>query len=87
MNTKCGLELSHEFSLYQPSLISEPDRHNVLEGRAGEGRPDEGSHSAKMTDALDDTCLEVVDISVRGWRITNEAVEDKVKQLSEIVSQ
>jgi hypothetical protein len=46
-----------------------------------------GSHSSRMTDELDDTCLEVVDISVRGWRISEKAVEEKVKQLTEIVSQ
>jgi hypothetical protein len=26
LNTKCGLELSHEFSLYRPSITSELDR-------------------------------------------------------------
>jgi hypothetical protein len=46
-----------------------------------------GSHSARMTDELDDTCLEVVDILVRGWRISEKAVEEKVRELSEIVSQ
>jgi hypothetical protein len=40
-----------------------------------------------MTDELDDTCLEVVDISVRGWKISEKAVEEKVKELTEIVSQ
>jgi hypothetical protein len=29
----------------------------------------------------------VVDISVRGWRITDSAVDEKVSELTEIVSQ
>ena len=45
------------------------------------------SHSSRMTDELDDTCLEVVDISVRGWRISEKSVDEKVKELTEIVSQ
>ncbi len=28
------------------------------------------SHSSRLTDKLDDTCLEVMDISHRGWRLT-----------------
>jgi hypothetical protein len=46
-----------------------------------------GSHSIRMTHELDDTCLEVVNILVRGWRISEKAVEEKVKEVSEIVSQ
>jgi hypothetical protein len=46
-----------------------------------------GSHSSRMTDELDDACLEVVDISVRGWKISEKTVEEKVKELTEIVSQ
>ncbi len=40
-----------------------------------------------MVDELDETCLDVVDISVRGWRITDWAVDEKVRELTEIVSQ
>jgi hypothetical protein len=46
-----------------------------------------GSHSSRMTDELDENCLKVMDISVRGWKSSEEAVEDKVKELTEIVSQ
>jgi hypothetical protein len=46
-----------------------------------------GSHSSRVTDELDETCLEVMAISVRGWRLSEEAVEDKVKELTVIVSQ
>ncbi len=37
-------------------------------------------------DELDETCLEVMDISVRGWRLTETSVEEKTKELAEIVS-
>jgi hypothetical protein len=30
--------------------------------------------------------LDVTDISVRGWKLTDEAVEEKVKELKEIVA-
>ncbi len=43
-----------------------------------------GSHSVRMTHKLDDTCLEVVNVSVRGWRISEKAGEEKAKELSEI---
>ncbi len=45
-----------------------------------------GSHCARMVDELDETCLDVVDISVRGWRLTDSAVDEKVRELTEIVS-
>ncbi len=45
-----------------------------------------GSHSSRLTDELDDTCLEVMDISIRGWRLSEAAVEEKARELSEIVS-
>ncbi len=35
---------------------------------------------------MDETCLEVMDISVRGWRLTEASVEEKSKELAEIVS-
>ncbi len=40
-----------------------------------------GSHSSRVKDELDETCLEVMAISVGGWRLSEEAVEDKVKEL------
>jgi hypothetical protein len=70
LNAKCGQEVSHEYSLYRPTLTSQPDRHDVLEHTLEKVVLMGGSHSARMTDELDDTCQEVVDISVRGWRIT-----------------
>ncbi len=87
LNAKCGLELSHEYSLYRPTLTSEPDRLDVFEDELEKVILMGGSHSARMTNELDNTCLEVVDISVRGWKISEKAVEEKVKELSEIVSQ
>jgi hypothetical protein len=84
LNAKCGLELSHEYSLYRPS---EPDRKDVFKNELEKVVLMGGGHSSRMTDELDDTCLEVVDISVKGWRISEKAVEDKVKELTEIVSQ
>ncbi len=45
-----------------------------------------GSHSSRLTDELDDTCLDVTDISVRGWKLMEAAVEEKVRELKEIDS-
>ncbi len=45
-----------------------------------------GSHSFRLADELDETCLEVLDISVRGWRVTETSVKEKAKELAEIVS-
>jgi hypothetical protein len=45
-----------------------------------------GSHSSRLTDELDDTCLDVTDISVKGWKLTEENVEEKVRELKEIVA-
>jgi hypothetical protein len=45
----------------------------------------DGSHSSRLTDELDNTCLDVTDISVRGWKLTEAAVEEKVRELKEIV--
>ena len=86
LNNKCGLELSHEYSLYRPSISSEPDREDVTEGELEKVVLVGGSHSSRLVDELDDTCLEVVDISVRGWRLTEASVEEKAKELAEIVS-
>jgi hypothetical protein len=80
-------ELSQEYSLYRPSLTNEPDRHDVFEEELEKVVLMGGSRSSRMTDELDDTCLEVVDISVRGWKISEKSVDEKVKELTEIVSQ
>jgi hypothetical protein len=87
LNAKCGLELSHEYSLYRPTVTSEPERPDVTEYNLEKVVLMGGSHCARMVDELDDTCLDVVDISVRGWRITDSAVDEKVSELTEIVSQ
>ncbi len=84
LNTKCGLQLSHEYSLYRPSITSEPDREDVTEGQLERVVLVGGSHSSRLMDELDETCLEVMDISVRGW--TEASVEEKLKELAEIVS-
>ncbi len=85
LNDKCGLDLSHEFTLERPALTSEPETYdeslNVFERVVMMG----GSHSSRLTDELDDTCLEVMDISRRGWRLTEENVDDQVKELTELL--
>jgi hypothetical protein len=86
LNTKCWPELSHEFSLYRPSITREPDREAVTEGQLERVVLVGGSHSSRLMDELDETCLEVMDISVRGWRLTEASVEEKSKELAEIVS-
>jgi hypothetical protein len=86
LNSKCGLELSQEYSLYRPSITNEPDRHDVFEDELEKVVLMGGSHSSRMTDELDDTCLEVVDILVRGWKISEKSVDEKVRELTEIVS-
>jgi hypothetical protein len=45
-----------------------------------------GSHSSRLTDELDDTCLDVTDISVRGWKLTDKSVEENVREWKEIVA-
>ncbi len=86
LNSKCGLELSHEFSLYRPRLTREPEREDVTDDVMEKVIMMGGSHSSRLTDELDETCLDVTDISVRGWKLTDEAVEEKVKELKEIVA-
>jgi hypothetical protein len=71
LNAKCGLELSHEYSLYSPTVTSEPERPDVTEDILEKVVLMGGSHCARMTDELDETCLDVVDISVRGWKISD----------------
>jgi hypothetical protein len=46
-----------------------------------------GSHTSRMTDELDETCLQVMDISRRGWRLSEETVEEKLVELKELVSE
>ncbi len=84
LNSKCGLELSHEISLYRPTLTSEPEREDLMDDVMEKVIMMGGSHSSRLTDELDDTCLDVTDISVRGWRLTEENVEEKVRELKEI---
>jgi hypothetical protein len=60
LNTKCGLELSHEYSLYRPSITSEHDREDVTEGELERVVLVGGSHSTRLMDELDETCLEVM---------------------------
>ncbi len=86
LNSKCGLELSHEFSLYRPTITSEPERDDVTDDVMEKVVIIGGSHSSRLTDELDDPCLDVTDISVRGWRLTEENVEEKVRELKEIVA-
>jgi hypothetical protein len=77
LNDKCGLDLSHEFTLERRALTSEPENYvesqNVFERVVMPG----GSHSSRLTDKLDDTCLEVMDISKREWRLTEESADEK----------
>jgi hypothetical protein len=86
LNSQCGLDLSHEFSLYRPTLTSEPERDDVTGDVMEKVIMMVGSHSSRLMDELDDTCLDVTDISVRGWKLTEAAVEEKVRELKEIVS-
>jgi hypothetical protein len=85
LNSKCGLELNHKFSLYRPRLTSEPEREDVTDDVIKKVIMMGGSHSSRLTDKLDDTCLDVTDISVRGWKLTDESVEE-VRELKEIVA-
>ena len=77
LNDKCGLDLSHEFTLERPDMTSEHDNYDetldVYESVVMVG----GSHSSRLTDELDNTCLDVTDISRRGWRLTEENVDKK----------
>ncbi len=43
---KCGLELSHEFSLYRPSITSEPERDDVTDDVMEKVVIMDGSHSS-----------------------------------------
>jgi hypothetical protein len=83
--SKCGLKLSHEFSPYGPRLTSEPEIDHVTDDVIEKVLMMGGSHSSRLTDEHDDTCLDVTDISVRGWKLTEEAVEEKVRERKEIV--
>ncbi len=58
LNEKCGLELSHEFTLEQPCLGSEPDREDLTEDVMERVIMAGGSHTSRMADELDDTCLQ-----------------------------
>jgi hypothetical protein len=86
LNSKWGLDLSHEISLYRPTITSQPDRHDFMDEVTERVVMVGGSHSSRLTDELDEMCLEVMDISVRGWRVSETAVEEKSRELSEIVA-
>jgi hypothetical protein len=86
LNSKWGLELGHEISLYWPTITSEPERDDVTDDVMEKVIMMGGSHSSRLTDELDDTSLDVTDISVRGWKLTDEAVEEKICELKEIVA-
>jgi hypothetical protein len=86
LNSKCGLELSHEFSLYRPRLTSKPEREDVPDDVIEKVIMMGGSHSSRLTDELHETCLDITDISVHGWKLTDESVEEKVRELKEIVA-
>jgi hypothetical protein len=85
LNNKCGLDLSHDFTLERPAMTSEHDNYDealvVYERVVMMG----GGHSSRLTDELDDICPEVMDISRRGWRLTEENVDKKVKELKELL--
>ncbi len=66
LNDKCGLELSHEFTLERPALTSEPENYDDPDTVYERVVMLRGSHSSRLTDELDDTCLQVMDISRRG---------------------
>jgi hypothetical protein len=84
LNSKCGLELSHEIS--QTSHHLRPDRPDLTDDVMERVVMVGGSHSSRLTDELDETCLVVMDISVPGWRLTDTSVEEKAKELADIVS-
>jgi hypothetical protein len=86
LNSKCGLDLSHEFSLYRSTLTSEPERDDLTDNVMEKVIIMGGSHSSRLSDELDDTCLDVRDFSVRGWKLTEAAVEEKVRELKELVA-
>jgi hypothetical protein len=87
LNEKCGLELSQDFTLERPCLGSEPERDDLTDDVMERVIMTGGSHTSRMTDELDETCLQVMDISWRGWRLTEKAVEEKAAELKELVSE
>ncbi len=58
LNKKCGLELSHEFTLERPCPGSEPDREDLTEDVMERIIMTAGSQTSRMMDELDDTCLQ-----------------------------
>jgi hypothetical protein len=86
LNSKWGLDLSHEVSLYRPAITSEPERPDLMDEVTKRVVMVGGSHSSLMTDEPDETCLEVMDISVWGWRLSEARVKEKARELSDIVS-
>ncbi len=52
LNAKCGLELSQEYSLYRPTVTSEPERPDVTEYNLEKVVLMGGSHCARMVDEM-----------------------------------
>jgi hypothetical protein len=59
------------------SSQGEPEREDLTDDVMERVIMTGGSHTSRMTDELDETCLQVMDISRRGWRLTEKAVEEK----------
>jgi hypothetical protein len=72
--------------LYRPAITSEQERPDLMDEVTERVVMVGGSHSSLMTDEMDETCLEVMDISVRGWRLSEATVEEKARELLDIVS-
>jgi hypothetical protein len=72
--------------LHRPAITSEPDKPDLTDDVMERVVMVGGSHSSRLTDELEETCLEVMDISVRGWRLTDASVKEKAKDLADIVS-
>ncbi len=61
LNEKCGLELNHEFTLERPCMGSKPDGEDLTEDVMERVIMMGGSHTSRMTDDLDHTCLQVME--------------------------
>ncbi len=73
LNEKCGLELSHDFTLEKPCLGNEPEREDLTDDVMERVIMTGGSHTSRMTDELDETCLQVMDISRAGLEAHGES--------------
>jgi hypothetical protein len=66
LNDKCGLDLSHDFTLERPAMTSEHDNYGETLDSYERVVMMGGSHSSRLTDELEETFLEVMNISRRG---------------------